>query len=135
MRALVFLSALCLASTVAFPQALPRVSPLPSSVCSIPLTRFASGDIDPLIVKKAPPTSDRTSQLRVPAPPCDGPAAQESTLAQRLGELAERSKPLLLETLTKYVASGKSAAIIEKREPVPYFVAPMPSLPKESVKP
>ena len=135
MRALVFLSALSFAGVAAFPQALLQVTPMPSAVCSIPLTRFVAPDIDPSIVKKMPPTSDRTSQLRVPAPPCDEPAAQPPIIAQRLGELMERSKPLLVETLKKYVASRKSAAIVDKSDPVPYVVAPLPGALGESLKP
>jgi hypothetical protein len=130
MRALVFLSALCLASTAAFPQALSQVSPPPSAVCSIPLTRFASGDIDPLIVKKAPSANDGMPQLRVPAPPCGEPAAQEPMLAQRRDPLMEAAK-----ALQKYVSSRKSAAIIEKSDPVPYVVVPLPRALGESLKP
>jgi hypothetical protein len=84
MRALIYFPALCLASAIAFPQALPRVSPPPSAVCSIPLLRFTPPDIDPLISKKLPQASDRTSHARVPAPPCDEPAAQRPNLAQSL---------------------------------------------------
>jgi hypothetical protein len=94
MRARIYFPALCLASATAFPQALPRVSPPPSAVCSIPLLSFTPGNIDPLIVKKLLPASDRTPQVRVPAPPCAEPAAQMSVLAQRLLEQKVRIKAL-----------------------------------------
>jgi hypothetical protein len=85
MRALVFLAVFCLAGVTAFPQAVLTVTPPPSTVCSIPLLRITPPDIDPLISKKLPQASDRTSQARVPAPPCDEPAAPPPNLAQSLG--------------------------------------------------
>ena len=89
MRALFFIPVLCLAGATAFSQALPRVSPQASSVCSIPLPNFARGDIDPLIVKKLPEASERTSQARVPAAPCDEPAAQPPVVARKLDGAAK----------------------------------------------
>jgi hypothetical protein len=131
MRALVFLAALCLASATAFPQALPKMSTLPSTVCSIPLLRFTAPDIDPLIVKKMPSASNRTSQAKVPAPPCDEPAAKEPTLAQNLGGLREH----LMAVLQKYVSSRKPAAVAGQSDPVPYVSAPLPGALGESIKP
>ena len=131
MRALIYLPALCLASATAFPQAPPRVSPLPSAVCSIPLLRFVAPDIDPLMVKKLPPASDRTSQARVPAPPCDESAAQKPMLAQRRDPLMEAAKALL----ERFVSTRKPAAVVEKSDPVPYVVAPLPSALGKSLKP
>jgi hypothetical protein len=100
MRALIFFAALCLASATAFPQARP-------TVCSIPLTRFVAPDIDPLFVKKMPPTSDRTSQLRVPAPPCDEPAAPSSIIALRLGDPWERLKAVQPSVLARRLLEQK----------------------------
>jgi hypothetical protein len=92
MRALFYIPALCLASATAFPQDLPRVDAPPSAVCSIPLLSFARGNVDPLIVKKMPPANDRTPLVKVPAPPCDEPAAQPSDIAQGLREYMGRLK-------------------------------------------
>jgi hypothetical protein len=107
MRGLVFLLALCLAGVTAFPQALPQVTPLPSAVCSIPLIRFTAGDIDPSIAKKAPSANDGMPQLRVPAPPCGEPAAQESTLAQRLGDPWERLRAVQPSVFTQRLLEQK----------------------------
>lgn len=107
MRGLIFLAALCLASATAFPQARPRVNPLPSAVCSIPLLRFTPGNIDPLIVKKLPPASDNMPLLRVPAPPCDEPAAQSSELAQRSGDPWERLRAVQPSVLAQRLLEQK----------------------------
>jgi hypothetical protein len=108
MRALVFLSALCLASATAFPQALLQVTPMPSAVCSIPLIRFTSGDIDPFIAKKAPSANDGMPQLRVPAPPCDEPAAQPSIVAELREQMKERLKAVQTSVFTQRLLEQKA---------------------------
>jgi hypothetical protein len=120
MRALFYIPVLCLAGATAFPQALPRVSPSASSVCSIPLLRFVPPDIDPLISKKLPEASDRKSQARAPAPPCDEPAAQPPVLARNL----DRAAKGLLE---RFLSSRKPSSITGRSDPVPYVSVPLPS--------
>jgi hypothetical protein len=100
MRALILLAALCLASATAFPQARP-------TVCSIPLLRLAAPDIDPLIVKKMPPASDNMPLVKVPAPPCDEPAAREPMLAQRLGDPWERLRAVQPSVLAQRLLEQK----------------------------
>lgn len=115
MRALFYVPALCLAGVTAFPQALPRVSPQASSVCSIPLLRFVPPDIDPLISRKLLQASDRTPVVRAPAPPCPDSAARSSSSAELQGDSMERA----MAALKRYLSGRKPPAENPEATPTP----------------